>query len=429
MTASGKASSVPVKLLILADDLTGTADSAVGCAQLGLTTQIMLSAEAASVADVAAVDLDSRACNAGDAAARHHHCLTRWAGRYRHLFKKVDSTLRGNLAAEVASLVPSAGMAIVAPAYPATGRTTRDGRQWLHERPVEESEVWTNEGIGGRADLVEMLEGAGLKTRRLDLSALHEADAAVTDTLRRYRQRGVHAVICDALTDADLTRLATLSAPLERVFWVGSAGLGLALPRALRLSGTPGAAQPAPALRRRPTLIVVGSMSRISHAQADALVDVTPALEVVEIDAGDFLGARPQTSVRAALDDRIRQTLQAGNDVMVRLAQPGDRDAAEGPRLSVELGAILAPYLTEVDRLIATGGATARALLMAAEVTELDLVDAPDTGMARMHANHDGRTLEVITKAGGFGDTEAFVRIWHDTGSISTFQTQQRIRT
>ncbi|WP_168381016.1 four-carbon acid sugar kinase family protein [Modicisalibacter radicis] len=423
---------MPVKLLILADDLTGTADSAVGCAQLGLATQVMLSAEAASVADVAAVDLDSRACDAGEAVARHHHCLTRWTGHYLHLFKKVDSTLRGNLAAEIASLVPRAGMAIVAPAYPATGRTTRDGRQWLHERPVEETEAWTNEGIAGRADLVEMLEGAGLKTHRLDLSALHEADAAVTNTLCRYRQEGVQAVVCDALTDADLTRLATLSAPLERVFWVGSAGLGLALPRALGLSGMPGTTQATPAPRRRPTLIVVGSMSRISHAQADALVDATPALEVVEIDAEDLLSPHSgdsQTSARAASNDRIRQTLQAGDDVLVRLTQPGDRDAAEGPRLSVELGVMLALHLAAVDRLIATGGATARALLMAAEITELDLVDAPDTGMARLHANHDGRTLEVITKAGGFGDTEAFVRIWHDTGCIPTFQTQQRIRT
>lgn len=426
----------PTSLLILADDLTGTADSAVGCTMLGLQTEVMLSATAAGCSDAVAIDLDSRACEARDAGDRHRACLTQWAGRYRHLFKKIDSTLRGNVAAEIASLVPSAGMAIVAPAYPATGRTTRNGHQWLHERPVEETEVWTNEGITGRADLVEMLENAGLKTRRLDLSALYEPDATVTNALRRYRQDGIHAVVCDALTDVDLERLAMLSAPLAGVFWVGSAGLGLALPTALGLSGTSATNRrtPTSAPRQRPTMIVIGSMSGISHAQADALVAANPALEVVVVEAGDLLSAAHDGSpspVLAALDQHLQQTLQAGNDVMVRLAQRDDRNAAAGPRLSVELGAVLAPHLVAIDRLIATGGATARALLMAADITRLSLVDAPDIGMARLHANHGGRTLEVITKAGGFGDTGAFVRIWHDTGfdSRSTFQTQQRIRT
>ncbi|OAI65685.1 Hrp-dependent type III effector protein, partial [Ralstonia solanacearum] len=58
------------------------------------------------------------------------------------LYKKIDSTLRGNVAAEVAALVPVAGLAVVAPAFPAAGRTTRNARQWLHGVAVEETEVW-----------------------------------------------------------------------------------------------------------------------------------------------------------------------------------------------------------------------------------------------------------------------------------------------
>ncbi|WP_342595389.1 4-hydroxythreonine-4-phosphate dehydrogenase PdxA [Salinicola lusitanus] len=417
-------------LLILADDLTGTADSAVGCTLLGLSTEVMLSATAVSGCDAVAIDLDSRACSAEEAAERHRACLTQWKHRYRYLFKKVDSTLRGNVAAEIASLVPSAGMAIVAPAYPATGRTTRDGRQWLHERPVEETEVWTNEGIGGRADLVGMLEGAELTTRRLDLSTLHETDAVVSDTLRQYQQEGVQAVVCDALTAGDLERVAMLSAPLAGVFWVGSAGLGLALPGALGLSGRPQPGPP-PVPRRRPTMIVVGSMSGISHAQADALVAADPALEVVVVEAGDLSNGAsdaPASPALTSLHQRIQQTLQAGNDIMVRLAQPDDRDAAEGPRLSRELGELLAPLLAALDRLIVTGGATARALLMAADITQLGLVDAPDTGMARLTTPHRGRTLEVITKAGGFGDVDAFQRIWRDAGPTAHARPATRFR-
>ncbi|WP_110691571.1 4-hydroxythreonine-4-phosphate dehydrogenase PdxA [Salinicola halophyticus] len=415
-------------LLILADDLTGTADSAIGCTRQGLSTQVMLSASGrvSASANAVAIDLDSRACSPQQAVERHRDCLNQWQGRYRYLFKKIDSTLRGNVAAEIASLVPSAGMAIVAPAYPATGRTTRAGRQWLHERPVEETEVWTNEGIRGRADLVEMLEGAALTTRHLDLATLYETDSVVSNMLRQYQQEGVEAVICDALTDADLRRLAALSATLDGVFWVGSAGLGLVLPDALGLTASTAETPSARAPRRRPTLIVIGSMSGISHVQADALVAANPDLAVVEITPAELFGETEETSSSPALasipqrlSHRIGETLQTGNDVMVRLAQNEDRNAADGPRLSAELGVMLAPHLAAVDRLIATGGATARAILMAADITRLTLIDAPDTGMARLVTRHGERPLEVITKAGGFGDAEAFQRVWHDAGSAT----------
>lgn len=409
-------------LLILADDLTGTADSAIGCTRQGLSTQVMLSASGRVSASAVAIDLDSRACPAPQAVDRHRDCLNQWQGRYRYLFKKIDSTLRGNVAAEVASLVTTAGMAIVAPAYPATGRTTRAGRQWLHERPVEETEVWTNEGIRGRADLVEMLNGAALTTRHLDLATLYETDAVVSNTLRQYQQEGVDAVVCDALTDADLRRLAALSATLDNVFWVGSAGLGLVLPDALGLTASTVEPPSSRAPRRRPTLIVIGSMSGISHAQADTLVAANPDLAVVEITPAELFGETDDASSTPALASisvRIRETLQAGGDVMVRLAQSEDRNAADGPRLSAELGVMLAPHLAAVDRLIATGGATARAILMAADITRLTLIDAPDTGMARLVTRYRERPLEVITKAGGFGDAEAFQRVWHDAGSAT----------
>nr|WP_276309661.1 nucleotide-binding domain containing protein [Salinicola acroporae] len=160
-------------------------------------------------------------------------------------------------------------------------------------------------------------------------------------------------------------------------------------------------------------MIVIGSMSATSHAQADALVDHAKGLEVIEIEAATLRPAAPQGAVDA-LNLRVAQALAGGKDVMVRLHQSQDRNASEGARLSLALGALLAPHFEAIDRLIATGGATARALLIAAEITELSLLDAPDTGMARLRCQPGPRQLEVVTKAGGFGDTHAFQRVWND---------------
>lgn len=428
ISGPASAGSSRAHLLILADDLTGTADSAIGCVHAGLETTVALDPDGIATAEAVAVDIDSRGCAADEAARRHRQALATWQGRYRHLYKKVDSTLRGNVAAEIASLVDVAGMAIVAPAYPATGRTTRGGRQWLHGQPVEETEVWTNEGITGQADLVAMLRDAALSTAHLDLDALNGREEDVLATLHDHQRLGVQAVVCDAETDDDLRRLATLSAGLKNVFWVGSAGLGDMLPEALKLAGNV-VGHPAPFPRSRPTMIVIGSMSAISHAQADALVDHAEGLEVIEIGVATLRPAAPQGAVDA-LNLRVAQALAEGKDVMVRLHQSQDRNASEGAQLSLALGALLAPHFEAIDCLIATGGATARALLIAADITELSLLDAPDTGMARLRCQRGHRQLEVVTKAGGFGDTQAFRRVWSDwptaTASSSTHSPTQR---
>ncbi|WP_158521465.1 four-carbon acid sugar kinase family protein [Kushneria konosiri] len=396
------------RLLIMADDLTGTADSAVGATRAGLATAVVLGAEHIERADVVAIDLDSREVSAAEATQRHRLALTTWQGHFRFLFKKIDSTLRGNVAAEIASL-SSVGMAIVAPAYPATGRTTRGGRQYLNGVPVEETEVWTNEGLQGRADLVEMLTAAALETATLDLEGLGQKDDHVLAVLEAHQARGVQALVCDVESDADLARLATLSARLDGVFWVGSAGLGEHLPGALGLSGSH-SVEPMPPGHPQ-TLIVIGSMSGVSHRQAEQLLESVDALTLIDIDASD-LRQDAAIDVVSALEARLDAALAQHCDVMVRLRQNKDRCAAEGPALSLALARLLSPRLERVERLIATGGATARAILMGANITRLTLVDAPDTGMARLLAITTAGPLEVITKAGGFGDDHAFQRVW-----------------
>ncbi|REC94592.1 4-hydroxythreonine-4-phosphate dehydrogenase PdxA [Kushneria indalinina] len=426
MPRSADASNRPrhrTRLLILADDLTGTADSAVTCSSAGLTTQVLLNATAEAPADVIAIDTDSRGCAPAQAARRSRDCLEHWQGRHASLYKKMDSTLRGNVAAELAALIPLAGMAIVAPAFPATGRTTRQGRQYLDDCPVEACEVWTNEGMTGRADLVAMLKQTGLETALLTLDDLHQPPEAVTQRLASWQREGVQAVVCDALTGDDLARIARASVPLSSVFWAGSAGLGEALPEALGLlPATTATGSPATVHPTGPTLIVVGSMSGVSHRQADALQTLAGAsLEVVSLEAA-LLRATVSGNEHDALQRRIEQALRSGRDVLVRLVQGEDRNTQEASQLSDRLGELLSPLLPHASRLIATGGATARAILTAADIVELTLLDAPDIGMARM-TGPGPTSLEVITKAGGFGDPDALARLWRAGRSRQTATT------
>lgn len=392
------------RLLILADDLSGAADCALGFATTQ-ATRVLLDAEALDTrAPVTALDLDSRRLDARAAAGRHAGLLGHPALAGAALYKKIDSTLRGNVAAEVAALAPR-GLALVAPAYPALGRTTRGGVQYLDGVPVDQTDVWLNEELTGSADLVAQLGAQGISCARLDLTTLRQP-VALAAALRRALDSGLPALVCDAERQSDLAALARASAPLvQQLFWVGSAGLAEALPGALGLTGTS-----APRPRGDgPVLTVVGSMSRHSQAQAEYLVNGSQ--QHWQRLAPAWLLEPQWAAERTTLAATLAQRLASGEDILVSLDQQA-RNPSQAMALSQALAELLQPALHEVAALMATGGETARALLAQAGITALDLHGALAPGVALASTRWHGRALRVVTKAGGFGQPDTLLDAW-----------------
>ena len=150
------------------------------------------------------------------------------------MFKKIDSTLRGQPAAEIAVAIADlksrsgAAFGVFAPAFPATGRTTVDGRVRVEGRPLEETEVWRRDHSYPNADLVDVLATAGLRSVKVSLSTVRGGDLAQLSY--RLAGEGDMIAVCDAETDRDLHLIAEASLPsASAMFFIGSAGLAHAL--------------------------------------------------------------------------------------------------------------------------------------------------------------------------------------------------------
>ena len=131
-------------ITILADDLTSAGDGAGPFRRAGHDARILLSAPTVAprhAVGVSAVDLGSRVLDEEAAASRAWRAARLFAGS-ELLFKTVDSTLRGHVAAEVrAAWAGSRRRAVViAPAFPAEGRVTVEGVQYVRGVPVHESD-------------------------------------------------------------------------------------------------------------------------------------------------------------------------------------------------------------------------------------------------------------------------------------------------
>ncbi|OLP61647.1 Hrp-dependent type III effector protein [Xaviernesmea oryzae] len=214
-------------LAILADDLTGALDAAAPFAGRGLHTEVVLRLEAIGAAldarpAVLSINLDCREVAPAVARLAMETALAALPDDVL-LFKKVDSRLKGNIAAEL-DAVPFR-RALVAPAIPAFGRV-------VHQGFVQGFGVETP--IAVRAQL-------GVHADRC-----HIPDVASDEAMR--------AVLEEARRDgADLL--------------IGARGLSEALAQAMT-----GKAQADPVdLPKGAALFVIGSRDPITLAQIDAL--------------------------------------------------------------------------------------------------------------------------------------------------------------
>jgi D-threonate/D-erythronate kinase len=389
--------------MVVADDLSGAADCGIAFQRAGLSSVVLLSGDALAVnADAVALDADSRHLPAPQAAARQRRLVQRHLAPGMLLYKKIDSTLRGNIAAELAAIIPTAGVAIIAPAFPDTGRTTRNGRVYVRNVPLEQTEFWRKENLAGVADIATVLEQAHLRTARAELDLIRGERSALCHAWNGMAQDGAEAIVCDAETDDDLAAIAAASARMcARHFWVGSGGLARHLPAAAGIAAAPTAS---PVLRPRgPVLVVVGSLSSVSRAQARHLarqpgVEPIPVLPEV-LREGD---AHPGWQAAVAA---IATALDRNDDVVLMIGAETSQDLSEGWRLCDALARLVLPLADRLGGLVATGGETARAVLTALGAVGLRLMCETEPGVV-LSTVEGGRALPVITKAGAFGTPE-----------------------
>jgi 4-hydroxythreonine-4-phosphate dehydrogenase len=402
---------------IIADDLTGAADAGVGLRRAGLAVRVVwgspeFDAQALDRADVLSIDAATRPLDLDAAVA----ATTRMVSHLRAagvptLYKKIDSTLRGHVGAELRATLAGwqpRPIAIVAPAFPEMKRTTVDGRQRVDGTPL------------GQPALPAVLEKAGVRSGLVDLARVRKGP--LSDSFSEFREQGVGAIVCDAETTEDLRAIAHGGARLGAgVVWVGSGGLAQVLGPALGLSAGVGVTDGQDPVLDGPKLIVVGSAAPMARAQAVHLAG--SRIERLEIPAAALLGTATPAGI--LFEHAIPERLRRGLDLLITIADelpPGD--AADSALLD-RLTDWLRPCAPLVGALVVTGGETASRILRGWGVTGLDLIEEMEPGVP-LSISVGPRALPIVTKAGAFGDPQTLTRSVTKLRNWLKAQTRQR---
>jgi uncharacterized protein YgbK (DUF1537 family) len=410
-----------VKLGVIADDLTGANDTGLQFAKAGLKTVVVWDLdgiEGSSKADVIVVDAESRRDPAEVAYRKVSEAARRLKESGVELFyKKIDSTLRGNLGSELDGMIDALGssMVLVAPAFPRNRRITVGGHQIVDSLPLEHTEARSD--VATPVKTSHIPTAIGMQSRRMvhqiPLGEVMRGPESIKERIEREKQRGVEILVLDSTTQEELRTIAQAAASLkETPILCGSAGLAEEIPYVFNLSR-----------RRRGILILAGTASSVTSRQIGALERMMH-LEVVELKPEDMLGDEGQRNIEIESACRAaKKRLDEGMIVVIRWAEHGlGRENAKGSwrsssqdEIAILLGALGIVARSLVDESLAgvilTGGDTAMSAMRALEVEGVRISGEVEPGAPIVTAV-GGRVegMRIVTKAGAFGDEQTLVR-------------------
>ncbi|MBN2751857.1 MAG: hypothetical protein JXQ84_04035 [Rhodospirillaceae bacterium] len=337
-------------VLILADDLTGAVDSAVAFRLHGLRTVVAVTPDAVPIAlrsqaDVIAVNTSSRDVAPALATSIVARILAHPGLLPNIVFKKIDSRLKGNIAAEIKGVIattPYKDM-FVCPAIPRLGRLVMDAH----------------------------VVGAGVDTPISIATNLASVPLPM--------------VCPEVTTQQDIER--TLPSDVSHTLLVGAAGLAEALAHRLRPT------QPHTDRPRlpRPMVLAIGSRDPITVAQ---IQEIAHSCAVVAAPDGDVPALPP-------LGTDAVQVIQMVPGEGALSAQ------AAGTRFVKSIAAHL--QSGPVRTVFACGGETADGLLRQMNVTVLEVVGEFAPGIPVSRCLGMSSDMILVTKSGGFGSPRTLV--------------------
>lgn len=377
-----------MRIAIVADDLTGALDAAAPFADAGLAASVLLRPGRGGDEPVLSIDTDTREAAPATAARAVEQAFAALDLQGVLPFKKIDSTLRGNIAVELEAAMRATGrrIAIVAPAAPKQGRSLRDGWLYVEGQRME------------RQSLVELLHQQlpGVPVR--GIAAGEPIELAATQPC---------VLVADADDEARLDAIAAFGlAHPKDVLLAGSSGLSSAVMRLL--APVTGITVPVRRLETRRMYFLVGSHHARSAEQVQALLAAggMPAYVLSPAVPMDIPGERAPTLA------------------LVHVEGLGGAPRLDPPWIAQRLGdaAVGLLHATGNERvaLFITGGATARSILERLGVDRITIVGSRFPGVVHGRITVGGRTVDVITKSGGFGGRDLLVRIAREVAAASS---------
>ncbi len=418
---------------IIADDLTGANDTALQFHLKGANTQILLSDEIEPLniknTQTWAISTESRNVEPEVAFERVLKTTKMLVNKINpdYFYKKIDSTLRGNIAVEVLGIlsVLDYDASIVVPAFPAETRTTVGGYHLMKGVPIERTEMARDP----YSPICESHVPTLLKSQvlpqyqnligSLELKTIMKGAGPILQKINELVREGKKLIVADAVSTVDIEQIALAIKKSEnKILPAGTAAFAQALGEfwfadldAEHIIKT---------FPRLPKFIVSGSATQITANQIEKLEnsDEFDDVLVISLDL--------QTVLDGVKDDfvnRIVSNLRFDNTVVVHTSKlikefDGFSEASLNAELTkANLASVITDFLAELTKrvlaekeaiLITLGGETSFKCCSAIGAYQLQLIDEVAPAIA-LTLDHNAQW--IVTKSGNLGGANTLIDI------------------
>jgi uncharacterized protein YgbK (DUF1537 family) len=413
------------KILVVADDFTGACDTGIQFSKRNLKSIVITDKERINKSleecDVLVVDTESRCDNrekAYDKAFEIGDMVK--TKNIKYIYKKFDSTFRGNIGAELSGLMDAMEIqhAVIVPAFPLYRRITKNGLVYINDKLLAETEF----SVDPRTPVKES-SAPKIISRQTDKSIgllnykdIKAGKQNIIQKLQELINDRVQMIIIDALNDKDMDLIASVAVSLEdRIMFAGSTGFAQYLSKYLE-----------PVNKRKINIVIAGSVSEITREQIFYAEKLLP-LSMIDIDIEKlFRGENRQEKKR--IMKIVSRAAQEGIDVIIR-SSPSGRSVSESFELGQKYGLsrcdiseIIAVFLGEIagdiirhiniNGILLTGGDTAIKTVEFLKVSGITLQNEVQAGIPCGHfIEEQFRNITIISKAGGFGSEDAVFQV------------------
>lgn len=282
------------KFLMIADDFTGASDAGVQMSKNGIEAHIAFDTDSIDPEKSYVIDTETRnapAAVAYEKVKQVYESVLPYS--YDHYYKKIDSTLRGNIKEELeaADEVLKPDLIVFNPANPDSNRTVVDGILMMNGVRICETEIMRDPLCLVQQDNLKILleEKLNVQVQYFTLAQIRNKDLALD---------GSRFITFDVLENNDINTIVEfILQQKKKVLWVGSAGMANALFFALK--------------PHFPVLAIVGSISETSRLQARVAVEA--GAKLIEVHVADLIRGG---SLESAVEEAVER-LNLGQDVLI----------------------------------------------------------------------------------------------------------------
>jgi len=381
---------------IIADDLTGAGDAGLHFADAGLSTVIQVFQEGEyaveqNIPEVYIINTDSRFDDPKKAYDKVKNASRQLkAMGVTSVFKKIDSTLRGNIGAEIDALFDEFDIEVLpfCAAFPDMGRTTVNGHLLVYDKLVTQTEFATD----SRNPVLE---------------------SHIPTLLANQTKNSDFIIVCEASSRDDVKEFVKEISRSELEVVVGSAGFAKELVEAWtgrkprRKSIKNSSLKKTDTKSLNPVLLISGSRNGTTYSQIEKLSSISEIM-FVPVDFSENKVKLANWLDTSGTADSMEKS-QGKSMLIFALSKSKQLD----PRRVMNILSQLAGTLCKKGlfrKLILAGGDTAVNVCRVLNIGKLRLLRSVLPGMA-LCSDMENR-YSIILKPGSFGDEDALVKCY-----------------